>query len=81
VNEQLDSQIPFLENNFAMGKIFGNLLPETTFILSESGGLSESAQTQWVAIATTHEMASKNSRSFILEYIYNKTRTYFRENC
>ena len=49
--------------------------------LRAPSGLAESGQIQWAAVAAAHEMASKNSKSLIVEYIYNKVRTYFSKNC
>ena len=34
----------------------------------------------WAALCIAREMASKKSKSFIVEYIYNHARTYFIKN-
>jgi len=37
-------------------------------------------KTHWAALGAAREMVSKNSKSFIVEYIYNHARTYFIKN-
>jgi hypothetical protein len=39
-----------------------------------------SGENPWAVLRTATEMVGKFAKSFVLEYIYNKARTFFERN-
>jgi hypothetical protein len=44
-------------------------------------GSDSLGQSAWDALRAANEMVGKFEKSFIVEYIYNKARTDFLQNC
>ena len=66
----------------ATKEIFGSnlVLANRSARLAAPSGEDLSGQIQWAAVAAAHEMASKNSKSLIVECLYDCARTYFIKN-